>query len=356
MASHLIFVGTYTRTTSRGIYALELDAGSGAPGQPELAAAIPNPTWVTLSPDRRHLYAVHGSAAQATAFAVDPRTATLTPLASHEAPEGPPGATANPPSHLAIDATRRMLIAANYRDGFVASMPIREDGSLGIPRVIMHEGSGPNRTRQERPHPHSVTLSPDNRFAMVCDLGADRIYSYAIDPASAALIPANPPCVAAAPGAGPRHFTFGADGRHAFAINELANTVTAYDYDPVSGGLSPIQTISTLPAGFAEETTTAEVRLHPNGKFLYGSNRGHDSISILALEEGTGRMHAVDIVPSGGRTPRNFALSPDGRWLVCAHQDSDNLTVFQVDADTGRLTRLPHEARVPMGVCVAFHH
>ncbi|MEX2044000.1 MAG: lactonase family protein, partial [Opitutus sp.] len=242
------------------------------------------------------------------------------------------------------------------RDGFVAALPIRHDGILGEPRLILHAGRGPNRVRQDSPHPHSVAISPDNRFAIICDLGVDRIYSYALDPGAAGLTPASPPFVATAPGAGPRHFKFGADGRHAFAINELENTITAYAYDPLGGVLSPLQSITTLPAGFSGENITAELRLHPGGRYLYGSNRGHDSIAVLGLEDGSGRMNPIEIVPSGGKTPRNFALSPDGRWLVCAHQDSDNLTVFKVDAASGRLTRTSHEAHVPMGVCVLFHH
>jgi 6-phosphogluconolactonase len=251
-----------------------------------------------------------------------------------------------------------VLLAANYREGRALAIPLRADGTLGAPTFVQHTGSGPVAARQEKSHVHSATLSPDNRFAIFCDLGVDKIFSYALDPVAATLTPANPPFVATAPGAGPRHFKFSTDARHAYAINELDCTITVYDYAAATGALTPRQSLSTLPAGYdnsAGENTDAEVRLHPSGKFLVGSNRGHDSLAVFAIAPTTGRLTPVEIVSSGGKTPRNFAFSPDGAWLVCAHQDSANLTVFRVDPATGRLTRTPHEAAVPMCVCVLFY-
>jgi 6-phosphogluconolactonase len=350
MASHLIFLGTYTRTgNSRGIYSVRLDDDTGALSALTVAAEGTDPAWLTLSPSKKFLYAIHGSQAQAIGFSVEPASGKLAPLPAAASP------AVNPPSHLAVDATGRVLLAANYRDGFVASMSIRADGTLGAPNIIRHEGKGPHPTRQEKPHPHSVTLSPDNRYVAVCDLGLDKIFVYALDPATAKLTPAAAPFVATAPGAGPRHFKFSADGRHAYAINELGNTIAAYDYDAARGALTPRQVITTLPADFKSETTTAEVRVHPNGKFLYGSNRGHDSIAVFALDAANGRLAPVEIVPCGGRNPRNFALSPNGRWLVCGHQDTPVITVFRVDPATGRLTRTAHTAEVPACVCVLFY-
>jgi 6-phosphogluconolactonase len=349
MSSHLIFLGTYTRTTSRGIYAVRLDAATGTLGEVTLVAETPNPGWLAFSPDKRFLYAIHESQAQAVGFAVDAAHAKLTPLPAEKTP------AANAPSHLAVDATGRVLLAANYREGRAEAIPIRADGTLGTPTFIQHSGSGPNAARQEKSHVHSATPSPDNRFAIFCDLGVDKIFTYALDPAAAKLTPANPPFVATAPGAGPRHFKFGPDGRHAYAINELANTIAAYDYDAARGALTALQTVPTLPAEFKGENTTAEVRIHPNGRFLVGSNRGHDSLAVFAIAPGTGRLTPVEIVASGGKTPRNFAFSPDGTWLVCAHQDSNNLTVFRVDPATGRLARQKSEAAVPMCVCVLFY-
>jgi len=352
MPSHLIFLGTYTRnSSSQGIYAVPLDPATGALGQPQLVAPAIDPAWLARSPDGRFLYAIHASAAQATAFAIAGASGRLTPL-----PPGPAAAVpANPPSHLAVDASGRTLLAANYRDGYVASLPIRADGTLGPATVHRHEGRGPHPARQDKPHPHSVTLSPDNRYVLVADLGLDRVFSYALDPAAATLAPASPACVATAPAAGPRHSAFGRDGRHVYVINELNGTLDVYAYDAGRGALTPAQSVATLPPDFAGDNLTAEVRVHPNGRFVYGSNRGHDSIAAFAVDPGSGRLTRIGVTPSGGRTPRNFALSPDGAWLVCGHQDTPLVTVFRVDPVTGQLSATGHSAIVPAVVCVVFH-
>ncbi len=349
-SSHLIFLGTYTRSgTSQGIYSVRLDGDAGALSPPVVAAPAVDPAWITLSPDRRFLFAIHPSPGQALAFTVDAAAGRLLPRAAPAAP-----VRAAPPSHLAVDATGRTLLAANYAEGYVSAIPIRPDGSLGEPHRLAHAGRSVHPTRQDKPHVHSVTPSPDNRFVIVADLGLDRIFTYALDPIAATLTPAAPPFVATAPGAGPRHFKFGRDPRHAYAINELASTITAYAYDPRNGGLAARQTLTTLPADFTGPNTTAEIRVHPNGRFVNGSNRGHDSLAVFAVDAATGDLAPIAIVPSGGRNPRNFALSPDGKWLVCAHQDTPLLTVFQVDPTTGRLARTPHTANVPSCVCVLF--
>jgi 6-phosphogluconolactonase len=351
--SHLIYLGTYTRTgPSKGIYAVRLDRETGTLSAPELVAEATDPAWVTLSPDKKYLYTLHGSTAQAIGFSIDSTTGKLTPLpiqssANHATP-------ASPPSHLAVDATGRALLAANYRDGYVASIPIRADGTLADTRIIRHAGKGTHPTRQEKPHAHSVTLPPDNRFVIVADLGLDRVFSYALDPATALLTPANPPYVTTAVGAGPRHFKFGRDGQHAYVINELNNTITTFDYNPERGALTAKQSVSTLPADFNGQSSTAEIRVHPNGRFVYGSNRGDDSIAVFAVSPDSGELTLFEIVKTGGKTPRNFALSPDGSWLVCGHQDTPILTVFRVDAATGRLTRVESTANVPSCVCVQF--
>lgn len=350
-SSHLIYLGTYTRSgRSQGIYSVRLDGDSGALSAPILAAAATDPGWITLSPDKRLLFAIHASPGQAIAFRPEPATGTLTPVAAP--PDGPRAA---PPSHLAIDATGRTLLAANYAEGYVAAIPIRADGALGTPRVIKHEGRSVHPTRQGKAYVHSVTPSPDNRHVIVADLGTDRLHSYALDAANATLSPAAAPFVTTAPGAGPRHFKFGASGRHAYLINELGNTIVVYDYDAATGALSPKQTVATLPLEFREPSTTAEIRVHPNGRFVYGSNRGHDSIAVYAVAPQDGTLTLVEIVASGGKTPRNFALSPDGKWLVCGHQDTERVTVFRVDTASGRLSPTPHFAEVPTCICVLFY-
>ena len=353
-ASHLIFLGTYTRTgDSKGIYTLRLDDTTGALSSPEVAAEAVDPAWLALSPDKKFLYAIDASPVQATVYKIEPGTARLARLESSASIAGTK--PANPPSHLAVDATGRVLLAANYRDGFVAAIPIGPDGTVGMPNTIKHEGKGTHPTRQEKSHVHSVTVSPDNRFVIVADLGLDRVYSYALDPVTAKLAPANPPFAATEASAGPRHFKFGKEGGHGYVINELNSTVTAFDYDRTRGTLTTKQTVRTLPADFRGQSSTAEVRVHPNGRFLYGSNRGHDSIAVFSIDQSSGRLAPVEIVKSGGKTPRNFALSPDGRWLVCGHQDTPLLTVFSVDPMTGRLSQTKHTAAVPSCVCVLFY-
>lgn len=347
-ATHLIYLGTYTRSTSKGIYAVRLENRTGELSPPVLVAETANPSFLALSPDRSHLYAVSESSTMAVPFATDLKTGALTPLQAQDA-----GGKA--PCHLVVDHTERALVLAHYHSGIVAALPIRADGTLGAPgTIIRHEGRSVNPQRQEGPHVHSVTLSPDNRFVIVCDLGLDRVFTYALDPATAGLAPGPAPSVATAPGAGPRHAAFSPDGRHVFVINEMGNTLVSYRYDTATGALTPIDTQPTLPADFAGDSTTAEVRVHPNGRLVYGSNRGHDSIAVFAFDPATGRLTPRGHTPTGGRNPRNFALSPDGAWLVAANQNTDSLTVFKVDPGTGILTPAPGKASVPMPVCVLF--
>jgi len=343
-----LFIGTYTRRTSRGIYAVDLDPATGALGAPELAAEAPNPTFLALSPDRRFLYAVCANDGWASSFSVDPASPRLAPVRQAPAGDGPT------PCHIAVDGSGQIAVAANYHLGLAAAIPLGADGSMGTPRVVSHAGRGTHPTRQAAPHVHSANFSPDGRFAVVCDLGLDRIYSYGIDRDAVALVPAAPPFAAAGPGAGPRHFAFGAGGRHGYAINELDNTIVAYAYTAPSGGLSPRGSVALLPPGYRGDATAAEVRVHPSGRFVYGSSRGPDTIAVFAAEGDSGSLSPVEIVPCGGRGPRSFSISPDGAWLVCAHQDSDTLCSFRVDPETGRLRRVPGAVSVSMPVCALF--
>lgn len=344
----LIYLGTYTRSTSKGIYATRLDPRAGALTPPILVAETANPSWVTLSPDQKHLYAVTESATMAAAFATDLTTGKLTPLQTQDS-----GGKA--PCHLVVDRSGRTLVIANYHTAIVAALPIRADGTLGpAGTIIPHHGHSVHPTRQDAPHVHSVTLSPDSRFVIVCDLGLDRVFTYALDAATAQLTPAATPFVATAPGAGPRHSAFSPDGRFVFVINEMGNTLVSYRYDAATGALTPVDSQPTLPAGYTGESTTAEVRVHPSGRFVYGSNRGHDSIAVFGFDAITGKLTPLGHTPTGGKNPRNFDLSPDGAWLVAANQNSDSLTVFRVDPATGALTPTENSASVPMPVCVHF--
>ncbi|MBI5688895.1 MAG: lactonase family protein [Verrucomicrobia bacterium] len=275
---HLLFLGTYTRSgTSKGIYSLQLDGATGALGVPKLAAEIADPGWITLSPDRRRLYAVQPIASQAVGFEVDADQGTLIRL---DAPAGTGPATA--PAHLAIDATGRVLLAANYHEGYVAAVPLGAGGSPGQSQSIRHSGRSVHPTRQDKAHVHSVTVSPDNRHVVVADLGTDQVHTYALDLAGARLTSPASAVLAAAPGAGPRHAAFGRDGRFLYVVNELHNTVLVCGFAAARGELNPLQTVSTLPNGSQVASTAAEIRVHPNGQFIYTSNRGYDSADIRA--------------------------------------------------------------------------
>jgi len=348
-SSHLIYLGTYTKTSSRGIYSVRLDPGTGALSEPALAAATGSPTFIAFSQDRERLYAVRDTKAMVAAFSVDSQAGLLSELPS------PPSDAAGAPCHVAVHASGRALVVANYHSGVIAAIQLGKNGAVGEAKTILHSGHSVHPTRQTSAHPHSATISPDGRFVIVCDLGLDRIYSYRFDAGRAEMSPANRPFLATEPGAGPRHFAFSHCGSRGYAINELANTIVAHDYNPEDGTLVPFQTVSTLPPGFAGESIAAEIRVHPNGRFIYGSNRGHDSIALFAVDPASGALSSVDCVPAGGKGPRNFALSPDGLWLVCAHQDSDSLCVFRVNPATGRLDRAGGTIPLAMPVCVLFH-
>jgi 6-phosphogluconolactonase len=347
-SEHLIYIGTYTRTTGKGIYAVRLNGVTGALTTPELVATTPNPSFIALSPDKRHLYAVSERDTLAVPFSVDLATGKLIP--DHVQESG-----GKAPCYLMVDGTGQTLVVAHYHEAIVASLPIHADGSLGAPvSIIPHHGKSVHPTRQEAAHVHSANIAPDSRHVIVCDLGLDRVYTYALDAATATLTPGEVPFIATAPGAGPRHSAFSPDGQFVFVINELDSTMTSYRYNAANGALTPLDTKSTLPADWTGESTCAEVRVHPNGKFVYGSNRGHDSIVVYAFEAATGQLTPIDYTPSGGRNPRNFNLSPDGQWLVAANQNTDSLNVFRVDAATGKLTPTGHSASVPLPVCVQF--
>ena len=359
-ASQLIFLGTYTPKdgASRGIYAVRLDSATGALSAPVLAAETPNPTFLTGRPDGRVLYALGEgpepggkTGGGVAAFAFDAASGRLALL--NRRGTGGGGST----TMLATDATGRMLVTVSYGAGYVASFPLAADGRLGeCASLLVHAGPlGPNKTRQDKPHPHSVTISPDNRFALVADLGLDRVLIYRLDLATGRLTSHDPAFIATPPGTGPRHTKFSRDGHFFYILNEIDGSISVCAYDAARGTGMPIQHISTLPAGFkvADPDRAAEIRVHPNGRFVYASNRGHDSLAVFAVQA-DGTLQLIELTPCGGKHPRNFALSPDGNWLVCANQNSSNLVVFKVDPVTGRLTATGHTAAVPQAVCVLF--
>ena len=352
---HIALLGTYTGE-SRGIYAVRLDAETGALSTPELVAELSNPEFLALHPNGRIVYALTQVPAPGgktfggvAAFALEPASGRLTPLNVESTGRGQL-------CHLAVDDAGRMVVVASYGGAYVASFPLAADGRVGAPAsVIAHTGPlGPQKPRQDAPHPHSVTLSPDSRFAYVADLGLDRVFTYELSPESGGLAPGDPAFTPVAPGAGPRHTKFSPDGKSFYILDELDNTVTACRYDAIRGIVEPFQRVATLPDGFTGKSTSSEIRVHPNGRFVYSANRGHDSIAVFARDAATSALVRVETVPTGGQQPRNFALSPDGVWLLCANQATNNLTVFRVDARTGRLSPMPHTASVSKAVCVLF--
>ena len=356
-AGMLMFIGTYTgeKTKSQGIYALRMDPGTGALSEPVLAGEAKNPSFLALHPSRRFLYAAcevwdaGGKGGGVGAFAVDPAgTGELSPL-NHESSGGAG------PCYVAVDPSGKVALVANYGGGTVASLPIDPDGRLRpAASAIQHEGKGPNPRRQEKPHAHSINVDPTGKYALACDLGTDEVRVYKLDAATGALAPHDPPAAKTAPGSGPRHLAFHPNAKFAFVINELANTVTAFAWDGQRGTLSEIQTIGTLPDGFAGNNTTAEVAVHPSGKFLYGSNRGHDSIAIFQVDSASGRLTARGHQSTQGKSPRHFAVDPSGAFLVAANQGTDNLVVFRIDPSSGALSPTGATATVGSPVCVRF--
>lgn len=349
-----IVLGTTTSpdSGSRGIYTVQLDPQTGALSEATLAAETPFPGFLTWHPSRPLLYALndHKAGPPPLGSGVTAFSAAATPLQPINREVAERAST----THLAVDSGGRCVVTVSYSGGYVAAFPLRPAGSLG-PRstLIAHEGPlGPNRARQDKPHPHSVTLSADDRFAYICDLSLDAVFVYALDPAAATLREVSRAATAA--GAGPRHSKLSPDGQFLYVLNELDGTVATFARDDATGALTLLETISTLPEDFRGENLCAEIRLHPNGRFVYASNRGHDSLAVFARDTVSGRLARIEIVPCGGAHPRNFELSPDGGWLVCANRDSDNLVSFRVDAATGRLTPSGHTTHVPKPICVLF--
>jgi 6-phosphogluconolactonase len=351
----LLYVGTYTGAKSEGIYGYRFDSGTGEVSELGLAAKSTNPTFLAVHPNGRFVYAANETGkwgdqpgGYVSAFRVDSATGRLIELNQQSSVGGAP-------CHLNVDATGKNVLVANYSGGSVACLPLNADGSLKPHSAfVQHVGSSVNPARQKEPHGHSVNLSPDNRFAFVADLGTDKIHTYAFDAAAGSLTARPELDVVMTPGSGPRHFAFGPKGAKAYVINELLQTVTAFRYAPKTGKLTAVDTISTLPdAKPVPGNSTAEVRVHPNGKFVYGSNRGHDSIAVFAVGKG-GKLSAVQHVPVGGKTPRNFNFDPSGRFLFAGHQSSDSFSVFAVDGKTGQLSATGKTFKVGSPVCFRF--
>jgi len=362
--NYLLYVGTYTNTESKGIYAYRYDAKSGKVSPLGLAAETASPSFLAVAAGHKFLYAVNEthdykgqSSGAVTAFSIDKKTGKLSEL-NEVASRGAD------PCYIALDKSGKYVLVANYNGGNVAAFPLTADGQIGeASSVVQDEGAvGPNKERQEKAHAHWIETSARNRFAYVSDLGLDRVLIYKFDAATGKLTrgeSAGSPDVkdffsaTLAPGSGPRHVAFSSDGNFLFALGELDSTVTVFANDAKETYRS-IQKISALPTGFSGKNDAAEIVIHPGGKFLYTSNRGDDSIAAFAIDRASGKLIFIERVPSGGKTPRNFAIDPRGTRLWVANQDSGNVVEFRIDEATGRLTAVGEVAKASSPVCLVF--
>ena len=352
---NLVYVGTYTSRGAEGIYAYRYDPTAGTLSPLGVTSGIVNPTFLAIHPDGRHLYAVNevgeidGQPGGAlSAYAIDAGTGALAFL-NRQTTIG------QGPCHVTLDQTGQYAMAANYGSGSVAMLPILEDGSLGEACDFhQHEGSGPDPRRQRGPHAHSVTISPDNRFAFAADLGLDKIMIYRIDLEQGKLVPNDVPFASTYPEAGPRHFAFHPNQAIAYVINEMGNSVTVFGYDATQGTLDERQTLSTLPEGFEGTSHCADIHISLSGSFLYGSNRGHDSIALFAVDHDDGTLTPIGHQSTMGKTPRNFGLAPNGDYMLAANQDSNSIVAFRVDQESGQLSPTGHVTQVPAPVCIQW--
>ena len=352
---YLVYFGTYTGQGSKGIYVCRFRPATGKLTPVELAAETVNPSFLAVGPAQQYLFAANeigdykgSKSGSVSSFAIDRHTGKLTPL-NTVASRGAD------PCHLTVDKSGGHVLVANYTGGSVAVLPVKADGMLGEASDFkQHLGSSVNPDRQKEPHAHNVVLTPDNRFAVVADLGLDKLLVYRFDPQKGTLSPNDPPYGRVKPGSGPRHFALHPNGRWAYVINEMGNTITAFDWDGNKGSLRELQTVPTLPKDFKGENTTAELAIHHKGRYLYGSNRGHDSIAVYAIDPAKGMLTLLEDVPTLGKEPRNFALDPTGAYLFAANQNSNTVVVFRVSPSDGRLTPTGEKVEVFSPVCVTF--
>ncbi len=359
-ADQYVYIGTYTNSKnaavpSQGIYVFALDSKTGKLEPVGLAAEVKSPSFLAISPDKKFLYSVSelndAKGGAVSAFTIDAATGKLTLL--NQQPTVGAG-----PCHVSVDPSGKAVMAANYGGGSVISFPVKADGSLGPQgSFIQHTGaSNANPRRQKEPHAHSINVDKAGRFAFAADLGCDKVFIYKLDTAAGTLTPNTPAYTEVPPAGGPRHLAFHPSGKYAYICNEMTCTVTSFTYDAEKGALTVMDTLSTLPPGVAVDPkfSTAETAVHPSGKFVYVSNRGHDTIAIFKVDEATGRLTYVENAPAGVQIPRNFGIDPTGKWLITAGQNSSSLAVFSIDQATGKLT--PTGQTLPMGspVCVRF--
>jgi 6-phosphogluconolactonase len=348
-----LYVGTYTSGKSEGIYLYRMNSVTGELTRVSAFKTV-NPSFLAIDRSKRYLYAVNevsehlgAASGRVSAFAIDPATGNLR-LLNEQATQGAD------PCYLTIDRKRKTLLVANYTGGSVAALPIRSDGTLGmVIDVKQHEGSSV-KEQQKGPHAHCVILDRHERYALAADLGTDKVMIYGFNPLTGKLTSGKQPWCELQAGAGPRHLTLHANGKYVYVINELDSTLTALKYNEATGTLTQIETVSTLPADFSGVSYCADVHVSRSGKFLYGSNRGHNSIVVFEIDQRTGKLKPLQHVSTEGNWPRNFTIDPTGNFLLVANQRSDNVVTFRIDADSGRLSDRVTIAEIPTPVCLKF--
>lgn len=345
-----VYVGTYTGPgKAEGIYVYRMDPATGALSHAHTVTGVENPSFLTLDAQERTLYATEETDNGAvSAFSLDPRTGQPTFLnrqTSHGAA----------PCYVSVHPGGTHVLAANYTSGSVVVFPVQSDGQLGeASQVVQHEGAGPIQSRQKGPHAHCILPDPSGDHVLSCDLGIDKILVYHLDTERGTLVPNALPYGQVNSGAGPRHLAFHPNGRYAYVINEIGCTLTAFAYDAARGALTAVDTQPTLPDDFTARSSCAHVLVHPNGQFVYGSNRGHDSIVIFRIDEERGRTRLVGYEPTQGKNPRNFAIDPTGTYLLAANQSTNTIVTFRIDREQGTLAATGHVAPVPAPVCLVF--
>ena len=351
-----VYFGTYTGEKSRGIYSARFDTETGHLSQPQLAVEAQNPSFLAVHPKGNFLYAAGeidgfegNHEGSVSAYAIDAKTGALTFLDRK-------GSGGTYPCHLSLDRKGKCLLVANYGSGSLAAFGLDPLGKFAASKsTVQHHGSSVDPQRQTGPHAHFITTDPDNRLALACDLGLDKVLVYRLKPADPFLTPHRPYGVPLEPGVGPRHLVFHPSGRWVYVLNEMGCSVDCFGFDAKRGALSQeSQRQRTLPADFKDPNTCAEIQVHPSGRFLYASNRGHNSIVAFSIDSASGQLTPIDYFPSGGKSPRHFTLDPSGKWLLAENQDSDNVVVFQVDTETGRLRPSGQVISLGKPVCAVF--
>ncbi len=348
----LVYIGTYTNKGSKGIYVCKLNLSTGEL-KPFSTVQSDNPAFLALDRKHKFLYAANEigqfqgkSSGAVSAFAINQNSGELTFL--NQQATNSPG-----PCSVIVDKTGKCVLTANYSGGSISVFPTKANGSLSeLSDLVQHQGSSINPSRQKEPHAHTIIIDDGNRFAFCADLGMDKVMIYKLDAKKAKLTPNVPAFAPVKPGAGPRHFKIHPNNKFAYVINEIDSTMTAFAYDKTQGTLQEIQTVPTLPADFTSASYCADVHVHPSGKFIYGSNRGHDSIVVFTIDPASGKLSFVQHQSTLGKWPRNFAVDPTGQFLLAANQNTDNIVIFRIDEQTGKLTPTGHTVEISQPVCI----